>query len=527
MSRTGLLGADGADGADGASSAGPPAAGAARSPRPRIDVIGLGPAGSDLMTAESLRLASAADRLWLRTTRHPAAAALTGAQSFDHHYEGLPTFDAVYRAIVDDLLGAARSAGSVVYAVPGSPVVAERTVVLLRENPAVASGEVDVSVHPALSFLDLVYARLGVDPVASSVRIVDGETFATDAAGERGPLVVAQCWSRSVLSEIKLSVDWATSVGSEPMVTVLHHLGMADEVVRQVGWDDLDRSFEPDHLTTLWIPAAAAPVGSELVRLDELTHTLRQRCPWDRDQTHGSLARHLLEETYEVLEAIDLVAAVDADGGGGAERAVADPEGEERAVADLEEELGDLLFQVYFHATLAEEAGRFTLADVARGVHDKLVSRHPHLFGDVVGGWSGSGPPASEQTWEALKKAEKGRSSITDGIPKTLPALALAAKLQRKGLTVGLELPGVAAEVERMTGWLAELASRASEGRSWLSAGEGGEGNDRSGDRRDARLIAELLFSLVNLARLTGDPDPEGALRERASAFRESVRARE
>src|ERR1019366_5464142 len=122
----------------------------------------------------------------------------------------------------------------------------------------------------------------------------------------------------------------------------------------------------------------AAPVAAQLVRLDELVHTLRQRCPWDREQTHGSLARHLLEESYETLEAIDALAALDAAGdladpvGPPPVLPVAlEPEAEERAVAHLEEELGDLLFQVYFHATLAAEAGRFTLADVARGIHDK------------------------------------------------------------------------------------------------------------------------------------------------------------
>ena len=119
---------------------------------------------------------------------------------------------------------------------------------------------------------------------------------------------------------------------------------------------------------------------------------------------------------------------------------------EERAVAHLEEELGDLLFQVYFHATLAAEAGRFTLADVARGVHDKLVSRHPHVFGDVTA----DTPEDVAANWEALKMAEKGRSSVTEGIPAALPALALAAKLQRKALAVGMVLPAVADEAVRV-----------------------------------------------------------------------------
>ena len=472
---------------------------------PRIDVVGLGPAGPELITDETLKLISGARSVFLRTSRHPAASAFPAAPSFDGHYETEPTFDAVYGSIVADLVASARRHGSVVYAVPGSPTVAERTVVLLRDDPAVTSGQVTVVVHPALSFLDVAFARLGIDPVASGVRIIDAESFASSAAGERGPLLVAQCWSPSLLSEIKLSVD----PPPRTQVMVLYHLGLEDERVWEVGWDELDRSFEPDHLTSLWIGTLGPPVASELMRLDELVHTLRERCPWDREQTHGSLAPHLLEESYEVLEAIDNLAAVDAtlDAGagiaGGAEVA---PEAVEQAVSHLEEELGDLLFQVYFHAALAAESGRFTLADVARGVHDKLVSRHPHVFG----GLTGATKDQIASNWETLKKAERNRTSITEGIPTAMPALALMAKLQRKGVALGMELPGRREEA----GDLAEAAARLATGAT--------DSDNRGGDAGDQ--IGDLLFSLVNLARAMG-VDPESALRARAAAFRASVDA--
>ena len=473
---------------------------------PRIDVVGLGPAGPELITAGTLDLIGRADAVFLRTERHPSAAGIGGARSFDHHYEDADTFEDVYRAIVDDLLAASREDGGrrVAYAVPGSPTVAERTVALLRTHPAVTAGEVTVSVHPSVSFLDLAFERLGVDPVTVGVRLVDGETFAVDAAGERGPLLVAQCWSPSVLSDIKLSVESSPALP----VTVLHHLGLADEVVREVAWDELDRSVTPDHLTSLWIPQLEAPVAAELMRLDELVHILRRRCPWDRVQTHGSLARHLLEESYEVLEAIDDLSAVE----GTDPDPVADPEAEERAVAHLEEELGDLLFQVYFHATLAAEAGRFTLADVARGVHDKLVSRHPHVFGDVTA----DTPEAVATSWEARKLVEKGRTSVTEGIPAALPSLALAAKLQRKALAVGMVLPGVADEASRLAQGVAALGDP---GRTTEGAADG-----EGGAAADAADIGELLFGLVHVARTLG-VDPETALRARATTFRRSVEA--
>jgi len=488
-------------------------------PPTRVEVVGLGPAGPELMTAGTRALLAGGHPVVLRTARHPSAAEFAGpATTCDDLYESLPTFGDVYRAVVDRVVGEAVRHGTVVYGVPGSPMVAEATVALLRRDPRVTGGDVAVTVHPALSFLDLAYVALDVDPLDAGVRLVDGGSFAAGAAGERGPLLVAQCWSRDVLSEIKLSVD----PSPEAPVTVLHHLGLPDERVFPLAWSELDRTFEPDHLTSLWIPAVAAPIGAEMVRLDELVRTLREQCPWDRVQTHGSLSRHLLEESYEALEAIDAVAAVDAalegvgaDGvgrPGGTGGATGAGVGEEQAVAHLEEELGDLLFQVFFHAALAAEAGRFTVADVARGVHDKLVYRHPHVFAD------GSAVTADDvaANWEVLKQAEKGRSRVTDGIPAALPALALAAKLQRKGIAVGLELPDGPAEAAAVAeGVVVVAAADAGDPSSGVADGEGGS-------EQASAAIGDLLFRLVGVARRLG-VDPETALRNRAAAFRAEV----
>ncbi|MHB8430507.1 MAG: MazG nucleotide pyrophosphohydrolase domain-containing protein [Acidimicrobiales bacterium] len=475
---------------------------------PRVDVVGLGPAGPELITNGAREVLARARVVVLRTGRHPASSVLSGAETFDHLYERLPTFDAVYSGIAEELVGRALAHGPVVYAVPGSPSVAERSVELLGRHPLVRDGVVALEVHPAVSFLDLAWTRLAIDPLEEGFRLVDAERFATGAAGDRGPLLVAQCWNRSVLSDIKLSVDAPPGT----LVTILHHLGLADEVVDTVAWEDLDRSIDPDHLTSLWIPTLAAPVALELVRLDELVRTLRRRCPWDREQTHGSLARHLQEESYEVLEAIDELAALDATGGS------AMPEAEERAVSHLEEELGDLLFQIFFHALLATEAGRFTLADVACGVHDKLVARHPQLFDETVAGAAGHRTPEQlAADWEALKLEEKRRHSVTEGIPVALPALALSTKLQKKALAVGLDLPGTVDEARRLTDHVVRLAHRA--GDPNLPAAAPGD-PDHPDDA--ARAVGDLLFALSNLARSLG-VDPEAALRHRAARFRSEI----
>ena len=152
-------------------------------------------------------------------------------------------------------------------------------------------------------------------------------------------------------------------------------------------------------------------------------------------------------------------------------------DGEATAVAHLEEELGDLLFQVYFHATLAAEEGRFTLADVARGVHDKLVARHPHVFGDVTAETADD----VATNWEAIKKAEKGRTSVTEGIPAALPALALAAKLQRKATAIGMVLPALADEATRVAGAVTRLSDRAAPTAPPWPTAKAGHGSGRRG----------------------------------------------
>ncbi len=254
-------------------------------------------------------------------------------------------------------------------------------------------------------------------------------------------------------------------------------MGTPDEEIVEVGWPDLDRTIEADHLTSVYIPELATPVAAELLASVELMHRLRQDCPWDQEQTHESLRRHLLEEAYEVLEAID---GVDTETGEGYEH--------------LEEELGDLWFQILFHAELASEAGQFTIADVARGVHDKLVSRHPHVFGDDTAA------DAAEvlANWEEAKIAEKGRLSVMDGIPKTLPALTFAEKVLKKA--------------KRVAGTATSQAQEVS------SAGLSGD--------PDESEVGSLLLAVVEQARAAG-VDPEGALRAAATNARDRFMAEE
>ncbi len=431
---------------------------------PRAVVVGLGPAGPDCTTAGATQRIAALDPWALRTRRHPAAEPYGDHRSFDDVYETAATFDEVYRTIADDLVATAERHGEAGYVVPGSPYVLERTVALLR-----ADDRVEVEIVPGMSFLDLAWGRLGVDPVEAGVTLVDGHRFAIDAADVTGAVLVAHCHARHVLSDIKLAYEADEPEGA----VVLARLGLADEQITEVDWADLDRVIDADHLTSLFIPAVRVPVASEVVRFAGLVKTLREQCPWDREQTHRSLTRYVVEETYEVVEAIE---GYDSDTGEGVEH--------------LEEELGDLLFQVVVHATIAAENGAFTLADVARGIHDKLERRHPHVFGAV--GDTGTAVAAETASdvaanWEQLKRDEKGRASVMDGIPAALPGLLYAHKVLSKAERAGIAGP---------------------------------EPIDPDGD------LGSALLGLVAHARSVGI-DAEAALRRATGALRDAVIASE
>lgn len=390
----------------------------------RVVVIGLGPAGADLLLPAARAALARIPVRFVRTARHPAvddlAAEGIALTPLDHLYDSGDDLDAVYSAIASYIVDQAHEHGEVAYAVPGSPNVAERTVVLLR------AADVEVETVVGVSFADLAWARLGVDPLAGT-RVVDARTFAVEAAGFAGPMLLAQCDDRFVLSDVKLAL--LEGLAPDHPVTVLQRLGLPDERVVEVRLADLDREVEPDHLTSLYVDTGELAVASELARLVALAQRLRGPggCPWDAQQTHHSLRRHVLEEAYEVADAIEALPP-EAPGGD------VDP----AAYDALEDELGDLLFQVVIQSVLAAEAGAFTIADVARRIHDKLVRRHPHVFGDT----EVAGADEVVTNWEQIKKAEAGGGSILGEVPAALPALLHVQKLLRKADSIGLD-PGL------------------------------------------------------------------------------------
>ncbi|WP_448585882.1 nucleoside triphosphate pyrophosphohydrolase [Thermaurantiacus sp.] len=217
-----------------------------------------------------------------------------------------------------------------------------------------------------------------------------------------------------------------------------------------------------------------------LARLVAIMARLRgpDGCPWDRAQDFGTIAPYTIEEAYEVADAIA-----------------------RQAWEELKDELGDLLLQVVFHARMAEEAGLFSLADVAQAISDKLVRRHPHVFGDA----RAASPAEVAARWEAIKAAEASRGSVLDGVPIALPALMRADKLGRRASSSGFDWRDAAGAEAKVREELAELRA----------AGDGPAAHEEGGD---------LLFAVANLLRRRGI-DPEAALRDACSKFERRFRA--
>jgi len=448
-----------------------------------IWVVGLGPGDERLLPPANFSLLQKIRPVFLRTARHPLVPWLEAQgiafASFDVYYEEQPTFEAVYRAIVDTLLEEARCRGEVAYAVPGHPLVAEETVRLILERSR--QGEVRVNLLPAMSCLDAVFAALEVDPAGGLAVLEAGRLEQADVRPELG-LVVLQVYNRLVASQVKLAL--LPVYGDEWPVCLVRAAGVPkEEKVCSLPLHEIDRQPWLDHLTTLYVPPQHAahglgPPGS-FSTLEAVMARLRgpEGCPWDRAQTHASLRRYLLEECYEVLEALD-----------------------EQDPDRLREELGDLLLQIVFHARIAQEAGHFDLREVVAGLVEKLYRRHPHVFG------KGRADTAEEvqENWQKIKEAEKGGRprSLLDGVPLELPALARAQKIQERAAAVGFDWPEV-------SGVWAKVREEEQEVAAAVATGE---------KRQVEAELGDLLFAVVNLARFLG-VDAESALRTSTARF--------
>ncbi|MFH1084546.1 MAG: nucleoside triphosphate pyrophosphohydrolase [Chloroflexota bacterium] len=447
---------------------------------PGITVVGLGPGDPQLLTLEAWRALEAAPVDYLRTQRHPCVQDLPCGPEyrfFDEVYERGASFDAVYGEIAQRVAELGAAPEGVVFAVPGHPLVGEtsvaRLLALARER------DLPLRIVAGVSFLEPTLAALGLDAL-SGLQICDATVLAQRHHPPLDPDVgalVAQLYSRELAAEVKLTL--MSLYHDDHPVRLVRHAGLPDQEVRDLPLYALDRQLDLDHLTTAYLPPLAEP-GS-FSTYQEVMARLRapDGCPWDREQTHASLRTYLLEETYEVL------AALDADD-----------------MVELKEELGDLLLQVLFHAQIGAENGEFKLIDSMQYAIAKLMRRHPHVFADV----RISGSAEVLLNWEQIKRAEKANApqaaepaSMLAGINQALPALSQAAEVQKRVARVGFDWPAIEPVIAKVAEEVRELQT--------------------AGDDRDrAAEMGDLLFSLVNVARWL-EIDAESALRQASGRF--------
>lgn len=450
-----------------------------------ITILGLGPAGLDRLSPEARQiLLDERAEVIVRTLHHPAAADLAAMRtvgSGDDLYESSADFDAVYEALAHRVVDLAATTDEVIYAVPGSPLVGERSVTEIRRLAAAAG--IAVSVTRSESFLDLCFDRVGIDPIADGVQVLDGRNL-PDPMPLHLPTFITQVDGPVLLADVAATLSRVLE--DDHPIVVLRSLGSTDEVV-STSTVGAVTTFDVDVRTSLYVPPAE--VG--WLGLVSTNRALRRECPWDAEQTHHSLVKHLIEEAYETVDAI---AALSPEA----------PEGDVDyvAYAGLEDELGDLLLQVVFHATLASEVGAFDVEQVAEVVRRKLVRRHPHVFGDVAV----SSADQVRINWEAIKTDEKQRDSLMDDVPSSLPAVVRSAKVQARAASVGFDWDHVVPVFDKVREELDELVAAVGD------------------PAATAEELGDLLFAVVNLSRHL-EVDAEAALRSASQKFESRFRA--
>ncbi len=448
----------------------------------KIVVLGLGAGDLNQMPLGIYNKLMNAKQVFLRTKEHPVVAELEKQgftyESFDHIYEKNEQFDNVYEEISKQIIEKAEQ-NEIIYAVPGHPFIAERTVQLLLEQSK--KDHIQIEIAGGQSFLDNMFQAVQIDPI-EGCQIVDGTALSRVELQVRQHIIICQVYDSFIASEVKLTL--MDILPDDYEVTIVTAAGSSEEQLKRVPLYELDRVTTLNNLTAVYIP----PVTDETIlyrdfgKLREVIAELRgpNGCPWDQKQTHHSLKRYLLEEAYEVLDAID-----------------------EEDDHHLAEELGDVLLQVMLHAQIGEDAGMFTVDDVVHSITEKMIRRHPHVF--QAGNLNDENEVIKQ--WDEIKQQEKRESgekesSILSGIPKSMPALYRASKLQKKAAKVGFDWNEVAPIWMKVQEEIAEFMNETKQNNA----------------EKAQKEFGDVLFALVNLGRFY-NIDPELALQSTNEKF--------
>ncbi|GAA6381492.1 nucleoside triphosphate pyrophosphohydrolase [Intestinibacter bartlettii] len=437
----------------------------------KISIVGLGPGDYSLISQGALELLQSSNRIFLRTEKHPTVDQLKQQidyTSLDYFYEKEENFENVYLHISKFIIDESKK-GDIVYAVPGHPRVAEKTVGII-ENLA-RQNNVEVEVIASMSFVDAMFNYLAVDP-ADGFRLIDAFELENSPIDPKTNTIITQVYDEFIASNVKIKLmDY---YDDEQEVYIVNGAGIKGQEQKvSVKLYEIDRYRELfNYLTSLYIPKSTKKMYNTVYDLQSIMKVLRspEGCEWDKKQTHETLKKSLIEEAYEVNQAID-----------------------NDDIDELIEELGDILLQVVFHSQIGEEEGFFNLGDITSAICKKLIHRHPHVFKN-----ENIDMNEFDKTWEDLKREEKGETTVTEGlkrIPAYLPALMKAQKIQKKAALVGFDWDNIEDVHKKVKEEYKELLDECKSGNIKYIKEE----------------LGDLLFSIVNLARFL-KVDPEEAL---------------
>ncbi|AZV61856.1 nucleoside triphosphate pyrophosphohydrolase [Peribacillus frigoritolerans] len=432
-----------------------------------ITIIGLGAGDLEQLPLGIYKKLVQMEQCYVRTADHPVIGDLKregiNFTAFDGIYEKHDQFEAVYEEIAETLLDEA-SNRSVLYAVPGHPMVAEKTVqLLLEKGPALG---IAIKLEGGQSFLDPLFQAVRIDPI-EGFQLLDGTDLSPDDLHITQHMIIGQVYDAFSASDVKLTL--MEKLPDDYEVYIVTAAGSSQEKVTKCALFELDRQMELSNLTSVYVP----PVKDEALRYREFSKLRRviaelrgpDGCPWDKKQTHESLKKYLIEEAYELIDSID--------------------EGDDEGMVG---ELGDVLLQVMLHSQIGEDEGMFTIDDVIEGITGKMIRRHPHVFGDV----EVNGEEDVLVNWQKIKEDEKGGEtkalkSILDGIEKSLPNLLRAEEYQKRAAKVGFDWDEVSEAWKKVREEVQELEEEI------LSP-------NRDVQRIKSEL-GDLFFALVNISR--------------------------
>lgn len=423
---------------------------------PKLYIVGLGTGDFEDLTFKAHSLINSDLKKFARTIRHPIFKNnIKNLFSFDYLYEKHDEIEEVYNELKQIILDELKQNNELIYLVPGSPYNSDLIVEDLIKN---SSSIIDIEIIDGMSFLDKALKLLNNSKM--NIKLIDANDVSKLNFDIHSTNIIGQIESRSLASKLKIEMQEVY-----PDDYKIKIIDVLDNKIEDISLFNIDRQKKYDYSTYISVESIENSM-LPLYNINDLINLMiilrsSDGCPWDRKQTHSTLRECVIEEAYEVVEAI-----------------------ENNDIDNLVEELGDLLLQVVFHAQIASEEGYFDFADIVKGIYTKLYIRHPHVFGDK----DAENENDAKLTWEEVKKLEKNFTTYTqklNDIPKSMSPLSRGYKIQKVAAEVGFDWPDISGAILKVKEETTELM----------------EAYNLMDKSKVEEELGDLIFALINFSR--------------------------